>query len=343
MKEKAKKIIDREILKLSQEKQDAINSLNWVEIIEKIGIKNLFNEPEIKDLIIETGLVLAGLVNPNTYALNIENNISTSKDEAEKIVAEVFEKIFIPIADKMSEEPVVENPNNATKIPDSNLKLKHKTLREAVHESNYQTKLYSIGGKHNLSINQIGILDGIITKIIEGEIPSDKFETELKSKIELPDETREKLIFNLNESIFKNIREIMKSQDQQKEKGITSSKEKLDTVIPIPPYVETENNQQVAINKEEIPVPNYKKQDEDKIYNDSGIEIMEESITNGELEITNEDKEEDNKILGDLGVDIIEEKLNKPMVSHNKISDHSLPKVTPQENSNSGDQYREEI
>jgi len=309
MKEEAKKIIDREILKLSKEKQDAINSFNWIDVVEKIGTKNLFNEVEIKDLIIETGLVLVGLVNPNTYMLNIENNIGTSRKEAEEITEEIFNKIFTPIADKLDNQTEEE----VEKIPTPPIKRGNTPVdfKGAIDESDWQTKIYSIGQKYNLSIDQMGTLEEITTKVIIGETPSDKFDDEIKSKINLPEEKILELISDLNDSIFKNIREIMKTQEE----------------IPTPNYTKTE----------EVPIPNYDKQNETKIYSDHGIEMVEEKKEvvreNGNSQI------DEKQILEDSGIDIIDEKLNKPVVGFNKVSDYSIPKMGSENN----DSYREKI
>src|SRR3989344_2165392 len=97
MTEKLKQIIKEEVLKLPKEVQEAINSLDWRGIAEEIGKKYKLNESEINDFQVETLLILVGLEEAEFYVRNIENNVGTSKDEAEKISREAFERIFIPI------------------------------------------------------------------------------------------------------------------------------------------------------------------------------------------------------------------------------------------------------
>jgi len=97
--EKTKEVALREINKLPQESQDAINTLDWGSIAEEIGKKYLLNESETNDLQVQTLLVLIGLTDAEYFAQSVENEIGTSKDEAEKISEEVFEKIFTPIND----------------------------------------------------------------------------------------------------------------------------------------------------------------------------------------------------------------------------------------------------
>ena len=104
MTEKLKEIIKEELVKLPKDAQDAINYLDWASITEGIGKKNLLTESEINDLQTETLLVLSGLENLDSYAQNIENEIGTSKDEAEKIASEAIEKIFTPIGNLIEEK-----------------------------------------------------------------------------------------------------------------------------------------------------------------------------------------------------------------------------------------------
>jgi len=101
MTEKLKNTIKEEVLKLPKEAQEAISSLDWGNIAEEIGKKYLLDENEINDLQVETLLVLVGITNAEFYAINIENQINTSKDTATKIASEVFKKIFTPINDNI--------------------------------------------------------------------------------------------------------------------------------------------------------------------------------------------------------------------------------------------------
>jgi len=103
MTEKLKQTIQEEIIKLPKEAQEAINSLDWTKIAEEIGKKHLLDESETNNFQVETLLVLVSLTNPEFYATNIENNVGTTKEEAENMANEVFEKIFAPIGDIIEE------------------------------------------------------------------------------------------------------------------------------------------------------------------------------------------------------------------------------------------------
>jgi hypothetical protein len=99
MTEKLKQTIKEEMDKLPKETQNAINSLDWGNIVEEIGKKYLLNESEVNDLQVETMLVLFGIEELDSYTQNIENEVGISKEEAEKIAKEVNQKIFNPIYD----------------------------------------------------------------------------------------------------------------------------------------------------------------------------------------------------------------------------------------------------
>jgi len=115
MTEKLKQIIKDELVKLPKESQEVIDTFDWVKISEEIGKLNLLDETEINDLQIEVSLALVGLEEQDSLALNIENNVGTSKNEAVKISNEVNQKIFNPILEKMEEitknKTITYNPN----------------------------------------------------------------------------------------------------------------------------------------------------------------------------------------------------------------------------------------
>ena len=97
MREKLEKIIKEEMTFLPKEVQEAINSLDWARMAEEIGKKFLLTENEISNFQVETLLVLIGLEEGEAYVRNIENEVGTSKEEAEKIAEEAEQKIFTPI------------------------------------------------------------------------------------------------------------------------------------------------------------------------------------------------------------------------------------------------------
>lgn len=103
MTEKLKQIAEEEIMKLPKEAQDAINSLDWGNIAEEIGKEHLLSEGEVSVFQAETLLVLVGIEYSDLYTSNIENNVGTTREEAEKMARDAYQKIFIPVNDAIME------------------------------------------------------------------------------------------------------------------------------------------------------------------------------------------------------------------------------------------------
>jgi len=104
MTEKLKQTIKEEVGKLTKDNQGVINAFGWENIAEEIGKKYLLTDDEINIFQAEILIMLVGLEDPDFFTQNIENNVGTSKAEAEKISKEVFEKIFTPITNLLIEK-----------------------------------------------------------------------------------------------------------------------------------------------------------------------------------------------------------------------------------------------
>ncbi|MFZ1020149.1 MAG: hypothetical protein WAN61_04175 [Minisyncoccia bacterium] len=120
MTEKLKNIIQEEIVKLPKETRIAIEAFDWAGAAETIGKKYLLDEKEINDFQVETMLVLFGIEEPDLYAINIENQVGTTKDDAEKMAAEAYEKIFLPI-NNVFVENIKKNGKDKNAKPEQNL------------------------------------------------------------------------------------------------------------------------------------------------------------------------------------------------------------------------------
>lgn len=103
MNENLKKLIEEELVKLPQEAQLAIVSVDWSKIAEEIGNKYLLEE-EIESFKKEIVLVLLGLEYPAFLSRNIKNSIGVSEIDVEKMTTEVIEKIFTPIAGELKSQ-----------------------------------------------------------------------------------------------------------------------------------------------------------------------------------------------------------------------------------------------
>ncbi len=219
MTEKLKQKVKEELKIIPKRNRDAINSLNWDKISTEIAESYLSTDSETNNLQVEILLVLIGLEPAENFNLNIERNLIISKNTANKINDEVVKKIFEPMVEKIS-SPNIKN-NEGIKIKDN---------------SSYQVEIYRVGKKYGLHIDQIGILEEIINRVISGELLSTKFEEELKSKLEIPSDKLFKLINDTNESIFKAIRNKLESNWEER-RGINKSKtQNKNESVPVPPY-----------------------------------------------------------------------------------------------------------
>ena len=97
MTEKLKQTIKEEIGQLPEEMKEAINAFDWIGMTEEIGHRHELEEEEIEDFQLETLLVLVGAVDPEFYAINIENHVRLIKEKAESIAKESFQQIFAEI------------------------------------------------------------------------------------------------------------------------------------------------------------------------------------------------------------------------------------------------------
>lgn len=103
MTEELKQNTKEDLLRMPKEWQEVVNSFDWGTISEEIAKKYFLDEIAIENLQIEISLALTGAEEISYLKSNIENNVLTSRETAEKITIELFEKIFKPMTDKLTE------------------------------------------------------------------------------------------------------------------------------------------------------------------------------------------------------------------------------------------------
>lgn len=102
MTEQLKQKIKDSLKILPQNTQDVVNNFDWINISEQIGKKYKLLDDETSKLQVIVGFVLIGSIDPLETFVKVEYDIGLSKESAEKITTEVFEKIFIPIGEKLT-------------------------------------------------------------------------------------------------------------------------------------------------------------------------------------------------------------------------------------------------
>ncbi len=334
---KYKQKIDEAWNKLPQESRNAINRVNWKLII--LGLKK-YTEDQLDNLEIETELLLCGITKPEDYPIELADRLHLSKEDTLSLIREMNQLVFQKIQKEL--QKIIEKKgggkdanSNVSKpekpiVFDPRFTSLEKGIQEAIALSGWREKLYEIAKKYKLQIDQMSSLEEITVKMISNIIPPNKYEEELKSKINLQAGELLSLIKDINENILGNIHEIFKKNLEKPEPEIEE--------VPIPPYktkeIEGSVLNQIKVSKEiddiksnnyREPVPEIEKKEEIKhdFYKESGIEILKEKLDQVKIIPQNQS---DYSIIKSLNDQKGEEKIINP---------------TPETVTH--DQYREEI
>lgn len=316
--------------KLPEETKVLFAGMSWIETLQEINSKYSLNEEQIKTLGTETTILLLGIISLEDYVQTIKTEIKIEPSKIDELLDEVGNKILKDIAPLMYDsynKNVVElmNEKFGQKFDERFSTLPNK-IQEAIEDSKYQTSIYNIGNKYLLNISQIGELEEITTKVMIGLVSPGDYESEIKSKIKTTDTQTKNIVSEINELVFKNIKEVLKENWNKNE-----------TKIPVPPYINLENKKIEQNNsKQEIPLPPYKentlvkdpespklseKEISDDLYKESGIEIIQD-------EAIPEFNKQENVIK--KPINILSDKLVNKTVSPKIVTDYSIPKINPQ-------------
>ncbi len=295
----------------------AISSLNWKAVILALREKMGYSQDQIETLETETELLLCGLINPANYPIELQNRMGVDERNVEMLISVINSDILEKIKDQL-----IKNLNK--KQPEMNIPQKTKgdeilsdmpeEFKQAITQSNWKEKLYNIGQKYKLTIEQLGYLEQITTKVIFGEIHTNQYEGELKSKIPISNHLITDLVQDINEDILKSIREIIKKNYETNE-ALENAK---DDDLPIPPYQKVDNGEFKIKQDNNNPQNGYAK---------AGVEIIKDELEQKKDIINNNT---DDNVLKNSGINIIEDKLTNPTVSNKIATDYSLPKINKQ-------------
>jgi hypothetical protein len=233
---------------LPKESREAIDNVNWKLIIWEMNKK--YNPNQLESLETETELLLCGILNPKNYPKELENRMHITKEEVNLLISEMDRLIFKKIQENMEgiltkkEKTIPDKPL----IFDLQFANMPQNVQEAIAHSSWKEKLYSIANKYKLSIEQMGILEGITIKVMTNEIPPYEYENKLISRLTISKEDISKLVNEVNDQILKAIRELLKenwSIGEQEEK-------QQEDEIPLPPYTKIEMKTETP-KVEEVP------------------------------------------------------------------------------------------
>lgn len=243
--------------KLPESLQRFFADMNWLNTLQEINTKYNLSSEQIETLSTETTLALLCIIPMSDYVNVIENNMKLSSEQKEQIMSEINDKIFKDIGYDL-EDTFTKNVNDLSgekyggdKKLDERFSNLPKEVQDAIGQSDYQSKLYTISQNHKLNIEQTGILDEITTKVILNTIHPDQFENSLADKLNIGKDEVSKIVAEVNDNILKNIRETLKQNwGTSSKKEVVSSKEE---DIPLPPYVNTSSKQEVVSSVQKTP------------------------------------------------------------------------------------------
>ncbi len=86
--------IEKARAELSEESRQAIDAIDWKNIIIRMRAEKGYSFTQIEDLELETELLLCGLLNPEDYPKELEKRMGIPKPKVDELVNELNEKIF---------------------------------------------------------------------------------------------------------------------------------------------------------------------------------------------------------------------------------------------------------
>lgn len=206
--------------RLSPSLQDKFSGMQWLEMLKAISSKYALTEEQNKELGTETTLVLLGVTNPNDYEKTLETQLGLDKLLSEKISAEINQNILAGIKTELLttyESNVKElegEPEDQGEQTNRTPLMTSGSIRTDNNSADYLTALYEIGKNHKLNIEQMGILERVVKGITEGTARPEDFQGMLTKNLNLSAEDGASLAGEINEKVFKAIRQkMMQSMD----------------------------------------------------------------------------------------------------------------------------------
>jgi len=263
--------------KLPQEAQEIFSSMQWLEKLKEISTKYGLNDQQIETLGTETTLVLLGIIHTDEYESILKNEIKISEESTKNMLVEINDSVSEIIRPQL-EEAFYQNDREETEKLDERFNNLSKETKDAIEKSDYQTKIYEIGQKHNLTVYQMGILGESTISVMLGITLPNKFEESLK-ELQLPTEKITEIVNDVNDQILKKIREELVKNINR---GKISEKE----IEKQPLEIESREEMLKKIeNPESIkPITNYelrieKKDKEDAITNEKNQSILGQKLS----------------------------------------------------------------
>ena len=322
--EELQKKIAEYFAKLPVDMQTMFASMEWMKTLENISTKFSLTTLQIQSLGTETTLLLLGIIHPDEFDNFIRTEMSLTKDTADKIIVEINLGILNKWRTALGETYEKNVAGEAERVYGGDVKLDDRfaklppEIKDAITNSNYQAELASVAKAKGLSIDDMGKLEQVVNKVMLGIDHPESFEQNLKQALGVDSIKAGELTNEINEKVFKNIREVLKSHaDVHAEPVIpTPQTPKTPTNIepempPLPPKTTQNTN---------TPNPTQSTMASDKIMQTNGIEI-EKTFDSPLPNTTWPNTLNDKNLIQKAGVSIIDD---KPIEKNQEIKDEQI-------------------
>ncbi len=210
--------------KLPPEAQAVFAKMEWLEKIKQISEKYALSQAQQETLGTETTLVLLGIIHPQEYEETLKREISIAPVLVKEIIAEikgsVLDSITPQLTDTFEKNTEGEEVEKIDGELDERFKRLPKSIQDAIGESNYQNALYEISKKYKFTIEQMGLLEESLVKIMLNQISENVFRGNIQNDLRLADWETNELITMINNKILAGIKGKIMSQPAAPQKEI---------------------------------------------------------------------------------------------------------------------------
>lgn len=188
-------------------------------------------------------------------------------------------------------------------------------FQQAMREVNIGSIVQEIGKKYALHIDAIDTLFGDVQMFIIGITKPEDFENSLKNITGITAEQISQLSKDINEQVFKKIRELAQKKMEEKETEIELNYDKLEEIDTITDYEEKiQDNENDVLKKAGVIVS-----DGPQMTPDTTELLNRKDVASG---IENPPEAKIYKL------NIVESKLNAPQLSPNESTDHTIKNIS---------------
>lgn len=213
--------------KLPPEVQKVFAKMEWLENLKVLSSVYGLTDEQVQELGTETTLVLLGIIHIEEYAQKLVA-LGLSPETTDKLLAEIDEKILKEVAPKLVEaytqnvDDLEKNNSDITEALDERFSKLPEEIKKTIIDIGYNFKINSIAQEYKLNVPEMNTLEETTTRVITGAIHPDSFERELRTRLDLGEDTARAMTRAINTEILKPIRDKMEQVYTNKPKTTLS-------------------------------------------------------------------------------------------------------------------------